>query len=461
MLLRHKFGLLALIYAASIFATVVTSLWCITISFQSAVATYEAQLELQNNVERFRLLVEAARGRPAAAANDASPGETLRALEATRRVLDVELTAPETARWWSDVRSALEAEQAAGAHSEAPPDDEETAVERTDDALARLARRLSEMRVARAEQLSSTYRQVVIVLSINAVGGAALCIAGVVLVLRWVARPVAALREATRRMGDGDFSHRIGAGSADELGMLSREVDQMCATIVSMQTRMIEQERLAAAGEVVTRLAHNIRNPLGGLRGLAEATLQRHGDDAQTAECQRRMIETVDRFESWLRDLQQSVAPMELQVQPSDIGDLLGGVIRVLQTVAERRSIRFAASVHPSARVVRLDPRHFEQALVALLTNAVQASPDGGRIAVMVEPYEELKGGWRMIIDDEGAGVPAEQREKVFQAYYTTKRDGHGLGLAMAAKVVKLHGGSISITDAPGGGARFVIVMLR
>ncbi|RJP34320.1 MAG: HAMP domain-containing protein [Phycisphaerales bacterium] len=484
MLLRHKFTLLAAIYAASIVATLATSLWCIGVYFQSALATYEAQLELQNRVDWLRMLVRARRGRPVTPGSTAVGEEMLRDIEFTRSGLDAELSGSDAEQWWVRAQEALQAEMrltnaadradwpsilarrlfslAAALESPAPaPPDVDGVYKRTDGALAALARRLSDLRQLHVERLTSTKDQVELALAVNGIFGVVLCAVGLVFVHRWVGRPVGELREATRRIGEGDFAQRIRADSADELGMLAREVNQMCATIVSMQTRIVEQERLAAAGEVVTRLAHNIRNPLGGLRGLAEATLQRHGDDGQTAECQRRIIDTVDRFESWLRDLQQSVAPMELQIQPCDLSGLLDGVIAVLLTVAERRGVRFVTQVDDGARSVRIDPRHFEQALVAVLTNAVQASPEGGRVVVSASPCDEPRGGWRMLIDDEGGGVPVKNRDRIFHAYFTTKRDGHGLGLAMAAKVVKLHGGSISVTDAPGGGARFEIVMPR
>ena len=105
----------------------------------------------------------------------------------------------------------------------------------------------------------------------------------------------------------------------------------MSTTIIEMQTKMVEQERLAAAGEMVTRLAHNIRNPLAGIRGLAEATIHSHPDDEQTTECQKRIINTVDRFEKWLRDLQQSVSPLELNLQPVAIGEVLDSVVTALR----------------------------------------------------------------------------------------------------------------------------------
>jgi signal transduction histidine kinase len=121
------------------------------------------------------------------------------------------------------------------------------------------------------------------------------------------------------------------------LGQLAEEVNEMSATVVAIQTQLVEQERLAAAGEMVTRLAHNIRNPLAGIRGLAEATTALHPEDIELVGCQQRITDTVDRFEKWLRDLQQSVTPLKLNLQPVRLEELVGGVMTALRPMFDRR----------------------------------------------------------------------------------------------------------------------------
>lgn len=104
---------------------------------------------------------------------------------------------------------------------------------------------------------------------------AVIALLGMLLVRRWVTRPVGLLRAAADEIAKGRFSHRIPVASADELGLLSAEVNRMAGTIGTMQAEAIERERLAATGEMVRRLAHNLRNPLAGIRGLAELSRKR------------------------------------------------------------------------------------------------------------------------------------------------------------------------------------------
>jgi signal transduction histidine kinase len=297
------------------------------------------------------------------------------------------------------------------------------------------------------------------ILVANTAVGGVLCAVGVFFVRRWVMNPIADLREATKQISHGNFEYRIHPKASDELGRLAGEVNQMSTTIIEMQTKMVEQERLAAAGEMVTRLAHNIRNPLAGIRGLAEATIHSHPDDEQTTECQKRIINTVDRFEKWLRDLQQSVSPLELNLQPVAIGEVLNSVVTALRPMLDRRGVDVHIEVARKMGNVQLDSLHFEQALVSLVTNAVQASDTGQSVRVTAEPLPDKHGRLRLTVEDHGVGIPPELHHKIFLPYFTTKPDGNGIGLAMANKVVRLHGGELKVQSEPGKGSRFDALM--
>jgi signal transduction histidine kinase len=111
--------------------------------------------------------------------------------------------------------------------------------------------------------------------------------------------------------------------------------------------------------------------------------------------------------------------------------------------------------IDPGVSEVQLDSLHFEQALVALVTNAAQASEAGQEVRISASPLAEARGRWRLSVLDHGAGISAELKRKIFLPYFTTKPEGNGLGLAMANKVVRLHGGQLTVDSAPGRGSRF------
>jgi signal transduction histidine kinase len=263
-----------------------------------------------------------------------------------------------------------------------------------------------------------------------------------ILVRRWVLAPVAHLRLAAGEIASGNFDYRVPVSGHDEIAALTAEVNHMAGMVGELQRERIERERLAAIGEMVRRLAHNLRNPLAGIRALAQASLADAPDGTELRSMQTRIIATVDRFEGWLRDLLRSTQPLELRVQPGSPAEWAANVLSSLEPMAEARHVRLDLdTAHAPARAA-FDPGQLEQALVAVVTNAVQASAPGQQVQVRVTSEN---GGWRVVVRDEGPGVSEHLRRSIFSPHFTTKPDGTGIGLAMAKRIVEQHGGSIEV----------------
>jgi len=471
--LRQKFGWLALIYVLSLTANLVMSGWCIVVYFQSAFHGFQSEFAREQEIERIRSMVRRQR---ALLEKDRPLGELAgdydqieQAVMVAMAQLGADSRLEPIAHLWPAItqaaaRKRLAVEEQLGTGENPPPGwviseaGREAFVE-VDELLGQASAAFRRRRESSVDRATDTQQRVVTILMVNTACGAFLCGLGVVFVRRWVVRPVADLREATKEIAGGNFAYRIAPRSGDELGQLAREVNQMASTIVEMQSRLIEQERLAAAGEMVNRLAHNIRNPLAGIRGLAEATVSRHADQTETAQCQQRIIDTVDKFEKWLHDLQQSVSPMTLNPQRVPVDELINNVITALRPMMDRRGVGVQVQIDPAMREVRIDPMHLEQAVVALVTNAVQASSEGQSVRARAAPLADKPGQWQLTVEDDGVGVPPQIREKIFRPHFTTKPGGNGVGLAIASKVVKAHGGQLTVDSEPGRGSRFVATM--
>ncbi len=477
MQLRQKFGLLVLAYVLSLSANLVLSGWCIVVYFRSAFTEFEADFGGERRIERLRVLERQrralleeqgdARQRAAEYADQQEERSTIMSK------LQADLAGQPFASYWSEIEDAtaradavarrwlarIENPASAPALAGSMPAEQLAPFVALDRALGKLAAALADERHAHVRQVAGVQERVVRILVINTVCGAFLCALGVVFVTRWVIRPVTALREAARQFSRGNLSHRVATRSRDELGKLAEEVNQMAGTITEMQSRLIEQERLAAAGEMFARVAHNIRNPLMAVRGLAEATADRHADTPATVDCQSRIIDTIDRFGQWLDDVQQSVSPMSLNLQATRIDELIAKVVTVLRPMTDRRQIDVRVEVDPAVRHVRIDASHIEQALVAILTNAIQASEPGQSVRVLVNPIAERRGSWQFVVEDNGAGIRPEIRDAIFLPYFTTKPDGSGIGLAIANKVVRAHGGRLTVESEPGRGSRFLATL--
>ncbi len=318
-------------------------------------------------------------------------------------------------------------------------------------------------------------------------------ILGLALVRRWVVRPVAQLRAAAGRIAAGDLAHRIPVRGGDELALLSAEVNHMAAMVSAMQDERVERERLAAVGEMVRRIAHNLRNPLAGIRSLAELTKADLPPDEPSQESQDRIIASVDRFERWLSELLTAstpptpipapsnapdAAPHPLAIRPvlTPVAPWLAGLVEPLRPMAAARGVEIRLDLAAAPAEAEFDAGHLEQALVGVITNAVQASRPGQAVTVSARGEPGPGGGieegfWEIRVRDRGPGVPPELAERIFAPYFTTKADGTGIGLAVARRVAEQHGGRISIAGpdepderlpppetGPGGGAGAVFV---
>ena len=470
--LRRKFGLLLLIFTLSLAVNFVMSAWSIVVYFESAFrvfqsgASYEQQVDqLRQVLRRQRALLEENRDPQGMSVESAALSEQWS--ELLNGILE-ELPASEPGSLGRElVRLSEQKEklihQLVASRKTQPDhfslsDSESRTLGEMDLHLLNINNWFGQIRQKNVAQAAQTQEHVMTILVVNTMLGMGLAALGIFFVRRWIMYPIQDLREATKQIGQGNFAYRIQPRSGDELGQLGNEINQMTAMIVQMQQQLVENERLAAAGEMVTRLAHNIRNPLAGIRGLAEATVAIHPND-ETAGCQHRIIDTIDRFEKWLRDLQQSVSPLELKMQEVSVEQLLKSVATALRPMFEKRGVMVNVDVPSRMPVVRLDSMHFEQAVVSLVTNAVQASEPGQTVRVAAEPLDDLTGRWKLIVEDHGVGIPREIQHKIFQPYFTTKPDGNGIGLATARKVVRLHGGELTVESEPGHGSRFEATM--
>lgn len=282
---------------------------------------------------------------------------------------------------------------------------------------------------------------------------AAFC--ALVLHRRWIVTPVERLRQGAQRLASGDLEHRMPEEGSDELSQLGREVNQMSETVKRMQAEAVEREKFAAVGQVVRRLTHNIRNPLAGIRSLAETSRDEAPAHSDVRDAQERIITTVDRFDRWLTDFLKATNPNRVEPRETSVSDWLDACLSALTPMAESAGVRLESDGAKAPGSAVFDPVQMEQALVALVTNAVEATPRGGRVEVTAARNGTR---WTLAVEDDGPGVAPELAERLFEADYTTKPGGHGIGLTAARWIVRRHDGMIRLSRAGrGAGARFEI----
>src|ERR1035437_822081 len=224
-------------------------------------------------------------------------------------------------------------------------------------------------------------------------------------------------------------------------------------------------ERLAALGQLSAGLAHEIRNPLGVIKGSAEMLTQKlQASDEIARELAGYISTEVNRLGALVTEFLDFARPLHAQPQPADLIALLD---RVLQIVAGRftgkqetgKPVRVERHYASGLPLVPLDASPCEHAFLTLVQNAYEAMEDhGGTLRVEVQPATQNdREGVELRLADTGPGVPEELREEIFNPFVTTKKTGVGLGLSIVSKIVDGHHGSIHVENASGGGVVFTL----
>lgn len=222
----------------------------------------------------------------------------------------------------------------------------------------------------------------------------------------------------------------------------------------SLQTLANRKDRMQALGEMAAQVAHEIRNPLGGIKGFA-ALLQR---DLKQQPEQLRLTEYIVEGATTLERLVTQVLhysrPLPIELKTVNLSALLSELKESLEgEKAIGPKISFTLKT-PKELVALVDPGLLKSALRNLVVNALQAMPEGGRLTLSLQ---DVEGKAVITIKDTGIGIPPEHMKKLFSPFFSTKADGNGLGLAEAHKVVQAHGGEISVDSTVGKGSCFTI----
>lgn len=268
------------------------------------------------------------------------------------------------------------------------------------------------------------------------------------LVQRWLVQPIASVSEATRAISKGAFDTRVRHFGRDEWGKLAMSINDMARSLDVLQRQVRTQERQSALGEVAAYTAHNIQNPLASIRAAAQVTLDENkSDDPQLASCLSEIIEVVDRLSLWVKRFLSYAKPMTLTREQTDINLIVQQVHRIIAGSGSS-TVRVTADLTNPLPMSMVDPLLLEQALAALLTNALEAGADTVSIATTIEG-EDDESRWIVVrVRDNGRGVSDRIKKKLFQAFATDKEGGTGLGLAQARRIVDLHGGDLTLESA-------------
>jgi signal transduction histidine kinase len=249
----------------------------------------------------------------------------------------------------------------------------------------------------------------------------------------------------------------VGSGHQLErqLDLVVTRVGEVVERLQRQQQEMIRTEQLAALGQLAASIAHEVRNPLTGIKLLVSATLQREPACTLTREDLEFIHGEIQRLEKKLQALLEFARPSEPQRQACDLRQLIHNAWQLVGARASQLGIRLDLDLPPEPVRFKVDPDQFVSTLVNLFLNALDAMPGGGVLSVSLR--RGPTGAIELVVADSGPGIDPELGNRLFTPFTSTKKTGTGLGLSISRRIVSDHGGTLNGSNGPRGGACFTI----
>jgi signal transduction histidine kinase len=319
---------------------------------------------------------------------------------------------------------------------------------------------------------------------------------------RLVGNPIQKLVEAMNRAEKGDLEVEATILSGDELGEMGRHFNRMMKTIrdsheqnlqllsrvnkfneeltqkvetatsevkllhealIESQRQLSQSEKLAALGQVTAAIAHQIGTPLNSISGYIQLMLQ-DGNLHPTDQHRLKIIESqLDRLADSFRKLLSYTSQPKPQLKPLNINEVIKELLPLSEPWLRARNISLHTSLSPDLPMVLGDSTHLQTLFLNLITNAIDAMPNGGQLTVTTRDssLSKNKKGVEIAIEDTGVGISEEVKKRIFDPFFTTKKigEGTGLGLSICEKIVKDHSGRLEVKSEAGKGSTFSVFL--
>jgi two-component system sensor histidine kinase HydH len=265
---------------------------------------------------------------------------------------------------------------------------------------------------------------------------------------------------------------RVEGFDLDDLDVFRRLAAQVAVTIEKTQVyeRVKERDRLAAIGEMAAGLAHEIRNPLGAIKGAAQLLLGPDGKPLEptpeSAEFLSIIVEEVNRLNNVLSQFLDYARPSRsdpAQAGEVDVNEVVRKTVQLMETYDSTTRVRVDVRLDDLLPMVAGDAEQLRQVFLNLGLNALQAMDQGGTLEIITSRRRRSRLGYGSFAEirfrDSGVGIPREKLKNLFIPFFTTKPKGTGLGLAISQRIVAHHGGTIEVRSAPGKGSTFSVFL--
>ena len=305
---------------------------------------------------------------------------------------------------------------------------------------------------------------------------------------RSMTRPISELVQGTSEITRGNYDYAIRVRGRDELGILAghfmamssslkekitelgklnrdllernRDLDETLRQLRSAQEDLMRSERLATTGKMTAQLAHEVNNPIHNIQSCLKTAIGRLPEGTKgkdLIEVAYEEVNRLSRLSAQMLSLYRS-SLVEEEMKPTNVNEIMGEVVTLARSEVQDKNITLHEEIEPSLPPVRGSRDKLKQVLLNLISNALDAMPNGGELAMRAA---RQNGTVRLTVTDTGVGIPRENINRIFDAFFTTKGkvSGVGLGLSVSYGIVSQHRGSIEVKSAPGKGSSFTVIL--
>jgi signal transduction histidine kinase len=276
-------------------------------------------------------------------------------------------------------------------------------------------------------------------------------------------RPLTRLKEHMRKIQNGNLSEQMRLSKQDEIGDLTQHFNAMVKKLEAANQEIEELHKqqmeraghLASLGELAAGLAHEIKNPIAGIKGSLEIIAERTAPEDPKKEIFAEILRQTDRIHAIVKDLLQYAKPKKLDITPTDPHICIQEAINLARPQVQHKEIDFRFHGTPSDLTLSCDAHKLQEVILNLLLNSIDAIEGKGTITVSVEPPQDNE--VTIVITDDGKGIKPQHLPQLFHPFFTTRREGTGLGLSITHQIIASHQGRIEVKSEEDIGTAFYI----
>jgi len=279
--------------------------------------------------------------------------------------------------------------------------------------------------------------------------------------IKSITGPFNILLNATRRLKSGDMDYRV-KRLKDEFGEVARSFNEMADSLKEQMLNMQRTEQLRVCGEIATGLAHEIKNPLAGIKVSMEVLCDEPGISEENKGVLLKVIKEIKRIELLLKELLNFARPPKPKFTSTNINNIIDIALAFsIKTTSfstnSSKTIDVLKDFDDNLPMIMADQMQLHQVFLNLFLNAIEVMPNGGTLTIKTF-HDVARNSVQVEINDTGKGIPKEVIDKIFQPFFTTKPKGTGMGLPITRRIIEEHGGKISVESEYGKGTTIRIV---